>query len=360
MKTLVGFMLLLLSCHLSMAQTNPDFFGLKTHYGFIISHSEEVKPISQSNPYGIQLEYSRLKTSDKAWKTCYCYGRTGVSFTYFNFANPDVLGSSYNLSYFVEPYFTYLGPLKFSMRGSIGATYLDTTFDAETNPENLLFGSSFSFYLALSLTLNYHLNNNYAINLSANYNHNSNGSSKQPNKGINFPTVSIGIDKIIDFEPLQRKPRALKDSVLSIKYYTGAFISQRSTGKEAESTQHLLIGLTGGALQPLTGFNGVNGGVELWYDYSDAKVAERDMLNDSAFSSAITLGHHFYFGNFYFLQQAGVYITRPKNIESRWMYQRYSFWYGIGKSKKWAIGGSIIMYGTDTDHMDARLVYVFD
>ena len=200
---MLGFVLFLLTFQLTFGQINPNFYGLKAHYGFIISHSEEVKPISQTNPYGIQLEYSRLKTSDKAWKSCYCYGRTGLSLAYFNYANPRVLGSSYNLLYFVEPYFTYKGPLKFSLRGSIGATYLNKKFDATTNPENLLFSSHFSFYLALSLSLNYHLNEKYAINLSANYNHISNGGQKQPNKGMNFPTVSIGVDRVINYEGLK-------------------------------------------------------------------------------------------------------------------------------------------------------------
>lgn len=360
MKKYVGTLLFLLISCLGLGQTDPNFYSLKTHYGLIISHSEEVKDISQSNPYGIQLEYSRLKTGDDAWQSCYCYGRSGISFAYFNFANPDVLGSSYNLIYFVEPYITYKGPLKFSVRGSIGAAYLDTTFDAETNPDNLLFSSSFSFYLALSLGLNYHLNEKYAINLSANYNHISNGSSKQPNKGMNFPTVSIGIDRTIDYEGLSPKPRELRDTVRSRKFYAGTFLSQRSTGKEEESTSHLLIGLLGGVLQPLSAINGINGGVELWYDYSDKKVAEVEMLDDSAFSVAVTAGHHFDVGDFYFLQQLGVYITKPENIESRWAYQRYSVWYGIGRSRKWAIGASYLIYGTDVDHLDGRLVYIID
>lgn len=343
-----------------MGQENPSFYSLKSHFGFIISHSEEVKPISQSNPFGFQLEYSWLKTSDKAWKTCNCFGRTGLSFAYFNFDNPGVLGSSYNLLYFVEPYITSKGSFKFSIRGSIGATYLNKTFDATTNPDNLLFSSNFAFYLALSLNLNYHLNEKYAINLSANYNHNSNGSSKQPNKGINFPTVSIGIDRTIDYEGLEPKPWELRDQGRSTNYYVGSLFSLRSTGKEVDATQHLLIGLMGGAIQPLSNINGINGGAELWYDFSDAKVADRDMLDDSAFSSAANLGHHFKFGNFYFLQQFAVYLTRPKNIEPRWNYQRYSFWYSIGKSKRWTIGGSYIAHGTEFDNLDGRLLYILN
>lgn len=338
------------------SQTRSKFYGLKSHYGFIIAHTPDLKPISKTNPFGFQIEMSSLKTSDQAWKTCFCYGRTGFSFAYFNYANPDVLGNSYNLNYFVEPYLLYRKPLKLSLRGSIGATYLDTIFDEETNPDNVLFSTSLSFYLALSLNLNYHINNKYAINLSANYNHISNGGQKQPNKGMNFPTVSIGIDRIIDYTPLTPKPEELKKYSKSWSYYFGSFASLRSADREAESTNHPLIGIMGGALKPLSGINGFNLGAELWYDWSDEKIAEQRDISDSAFSSAITAGHHFSLGNFYFLQQFGIYATRPKNIQGNWLYQRYSFWYSF--AKQWTIGASLIAYGRVADHMDARLIYI--
>lgn len=212
----------------------------------------------------------------------------------------------------------------------------------------------------MSLNLNYHLNDKYALNLSANYNHISNGGQKQPNKGMNFPSLSLGVDRLIGFKPLKPKPSELRGHDTSTTYYLGSFFSLRSSSREAEASNHLLIGLVGGALQPLSVINGVNGGVEIWYDYSDKAIAERDQLDDSAFSSAVMLGHHFLLGDFYFLQQFGVYITRPKNIQPRSLYQRYSIWYSFGSSKRWTIGASMIAYGKIADHMDARLIYIIN
>ncbi len=352
----IGFLTMFLLCQVSYTQTDAKFYGIKSHYGFIIAHTPDLEPISKTNPFGFQIEMSKLRTSDKAWKTCFCYGRSGFSFAYFNFNNPDVLGNSYNLNYFVEPYFTYKGPLKLSLRGTVGVSYLDTIFDEETNPDNVLFSTNLSFYLSLSLNLNYHINNKYAINLSANYNHISNGGQKQPNKGMNFPTLSLGIDRIIDYSPLQQKPDSLKQYSKSWGYYLGTFASLRSSDREAEASNHPLIGISAGALKPLSGINGFNLGTELWYDWSDRKQIERQNLNDSSFSSAITAGHHFSIGDFYFLQQFGFYLTRPKNIQSNWMYQRYSFWYRI--HKRWTIGASLIAYGRRADHMDGRLIYI--
>ncbi|MEM8569245.1 MAG: hypothetical protein AAGF85_22520, partial [Bacteroidota bacterium] len=41
------------------AVNNPTLFGIRSHYGFIIPHSKELKDISQSNPWGIQVEWSK-------------------------------------------------------------------------------------------------------------------------------------------------------------------------------------------------------------------------------------------------------------------------------------------------------------
>ncbi|WP_282079313.1 acyloxyacyl hydrolase [Aquimarina algiphila] len=356
MYRIIGLLVFFCLSQVLFAQVNSKFYGVKSHYGFIIAHTPDLKPISQTNPYGFQIEMSKLRTSDKAWKTCFCYGRSGFSFAYFNYANPEVLGNSYNLNYFVEPYFIYRGPLKLSLRGSIGATYLDTIFDEESNPDNVLFSTNFSFYLALSLTLNYHINDKYAINLSGNYNHISNGGQKQPNKGMNFPTLSIGVDRIIDYTSPQPKPAELKQFSRSWSYYLGAFASLRSADREAESTNHPLFGISAGALKPLSGINGFNLGTEFWYDWSDRKQVQQRQLDDSSFSSAVTAGHHFSVGNFYFLQQFGFYITRPRNIQDNWMYQRYSLWYRI--ANRWTIGASLIAYGRTADHMDGRLIYI--
>jgi len=173
---------------------------------------------------------------------------------------------------------------------------------------------------------------------------------------MNFPTLSIGVDKIIDNTTLKPKPPEIRSHNRSWKFYMGSFVSVRSSDREAEASNHPLIGVLGGALKPLSRINGLNLGTELWYDWSDQKIAQQRGINDNAFSSSVTGGHHFSVGNFYFLQQFGVYITRPKNIQENWLYQRYSFWYRI--TNHWTIGASLITYGRVADHMDGRLIYI--
>jgi len=87
----------------------------------------------------------------------------------------------------------------------MGLSYLDNVYDERSNPENLFFSSEISGILLLNLTYNYLIKEQYQLNFSINYNHISNAGLKMPNKGMNFPTVSLGMDYIL--RPVILKPQ---------------------------------------------------------------------------------------------------------------------------------------------------------
>jgi hypothetical protein len=333
---------------------NSTFWGGKVHTGFIIPHSAELKSVSESSPYGIQFEWSKLKTSDKAWQTCNCYGRTGISLAYFNYNNPSQLGSSYNLNYFAEPYLTPKNAFKLSLRSSVGVSYLTQLYDEETNPENLFFSAPISFYLQLGLGLNYDIGDNN-LNLFFNYNHISNGGQSQPNKGMNFPTVSIGYDYIINRQPLDAKSDILKAFDPQLWSYLVVFGSLRSADESSESSNFLRSGLSYGLSKPLSRISNLTAGIEVSFDGSYQHLIDEQGLDESPIVSAFLAGHQFSFGNIHFLTQFGFYLTRPQTLQSEPVYQNYSLWYFI--TPKVAVGTALIAYGHVADHMDARLVY---
>lgn len=354
---LLGFLIMFLAFSVAHAQETIYFTGIKAHYGFIIPHSAELKAVSRSSPFGLQFEVNRMRTSDKAWKTCNCYGKTGISLAYFNYQNKDVLGSSYNINYLVEPYLTYTHKLNLSLRGQMGVNYLNKVFDAEKNPENTFFSAKISFLLSLGLGLNYVLDEKWSINLISNFNHISNGGQKQPNRGMNFPTLSLGIDRVFNLQQLERKPPELRVYSKKLNYFVGSMFSVRSVSQRTGTDILPLVGVFGGVLKPISGINGLNTGIELWHDEAIAKNSREQLLDQSGFHSSITFGHHFKFGNVYILKQFGAYITRPETFQTNWLYQRYSLWYQC--SNHLTISGSMIVYGHVADHMDGRLIFLF-
>lgn len=338
----------------SMSQTDPEFIGVNIHGGFIIPHSAELKPVSDTNPIGLQLEYNKLKLDRKAWETCNCYGRTGWSFLYMNYNDPDQLGSSYNLIYYVQPYFDYTPPLTFSLKAGGGITYLDQVYDEETNPENLFYSSPLSFYLFLAPTVGFIVSDKWELALSANYNHISNGGSKQPNKGMNFPSLSIGASRMLNYQlPESRSPSS--EDRKKWEKYLGAFGSLRSADESTEGSNYLMTGLNAGIMRPLSVLNGLNAGIEISYDDSYRERLERMEVEESPWIVSAMVGHQFTVGQFYFIQQFGFYLIRPEEVQPKDVFQRYSIYYKLRKGL--GFGTSLIAHGHVADHMDLRLIY---
>ena len=81
-----------------------------------------------------------------------------------------------------------------SFRLAAGLSFETRPYDENNNPENLSYSLPVNQYSQLALILHYHINPKIKVTTSGNYNHISNGGLKQPNKGINYPTLAVGLD----------------------------------------------------------------------------------------------------------------------------------------------------------------------
>ena len=340
------------------AQANPTLLGIRSHYGFIIPHSSELKDISNSNPIGFQVEWSKLMMSEKSWNNCNCYAQTGLSFNYFNYRNPRQLGNSYNLIYFAEPYITFKKRLFYSFRAGAGITFLDQVHDEETNPANTFYSSSLSFLLLLNLNVNYRINEQYTLNMTANYNHISNGGMKQPNRGMNFPTFGVGISYSPNIYKLEGYDRQNEKNGL-IQGYARLFgtLPNVSATEEFPDERKLLLGLAGGAQWYFTNFTALNFGLEVVRDGSYKERAERDNDDYDHHSVGFMLGNNLVFGRFTFNQQLGFYLYRPYPADKSSFYQRYELLYLI--NKRYQIGTSLKAHGHVADNLDFRIGVLF-
>lgn len=151
--------------------TNIFFTGIQSHYGFIITHTSKVEHISHTNPCGIELNFSWLHTSFESWKVFRAYNISGVQLAYYNYRNPDIVGSSYVLSAFTEPILKRSDRFIFSLRGGGGLSYQTKIFDWETNTSNIFFSTRISFPVYVSARIKYGISDNIFLTLSGNYNH---------------------------------------------------------------------------------------------------------------------------------------------------------------------------------------------
>jgi len=339
----------------SIQDRAPLYVGAKVHYGTILPHYEELKEISQQKIWGFQLDFSKLFISQKAWSNCNCYSRIGLSFNYFDYRNPQVLGHSYNILLFFEPYLNFNSRFRTSIRAGMGLNYLDQVFDEVINPENLYYSSPISGILVLNLNLNYLVQEKYQLNMGLHYNHISNGGLKLPNKGMNFPTLSAGLDYIIHPTTLvsQKKQPGLKSK--SLHYYTRLFWSIRTVNADEnyDENKKLMIGLEGGVIKGITNINGILLGMELSYDGSYREMSNRVMENYSPFIVSLHAGHAFVIGRFSFTQQMAYYAFRDYPSTSKSFFQRYGIFYNFGKLI--SLGFSMKAHGHVAEHMDVRI-----
>lgn len=343
-----------------LAQEQEAFsvFGFKTQSSFIIPHSEDLKPISGTYPLGFQVDWSKLNLSQKAWEQCNCYSKIGLSFAYFNYRNPEILGNSYNLILFAEPYLGFENRLYFTFRTGIGLTYLNQVFDEKTNPQNTFYSSPISFIVLLNLAANYRIDQQWSLNLTAHYNHISNGGISHPNKGMNFPGIGLGID--YSLQPVSFKSRQkIEVEKGKLMGYGRLFVTRKTVEARDEFPEEteLLYGLAGGAILRITNFSALSTGLEIFRDNTLSIEAERRGISKSPYVVGTGIGHHFIFGRFNFNQQMVYYLYKPFDFTSKKFYQRYELAYRI--SNYLQVGVSLKAHGHVAENFDLRLGVIF-
>jgi len=324
-------------------------FNLETHYGFIIPHAEELVPISNTNPIGFQFSYSRMGLSKEAWEVCNCFFEWGFQFNYHDFNNPSVLGRAYTTSTFFEPILFRQDKWNLSIRSGIGLSYLTQVYHEETNPENTFFSAPLSFLLFVQPKLNYRLTENLDGNLSVVYNHISNGGQSQPNRGMNYPMVGLGVTYFpnrMDFPSFS--PKSL---TRGMRYYAEVFGTRRQN--PVRDDREFALGVGVGAYHTLTEINALGLGGEFIQDQS-LNLAFED---ESGFIAAPFVSHHLLFGRFEFAQRFAYYAAKPEGYNDHTFYQRYILQYRVWQGLH--LGASLKTHGHVAENVDIRMQWKF-
>jgi hypothetical protein len=324
-------MLILSHAGLMAQQTEkrPPVFSVRSHYGFIIPHSETIRHLTHTYPFGAELDISLLNHREKDWKHCNCFSLSGLGISYIDFANPDVLGGALNLHIYVEPMLRYRGNVNISVRLGTGLSYITRVYDSILNPENLFFSSHYSYLLVAGLNLKYRISQKLFLTLSGNYNHISNGGVKLPNKGMNFPTASLGIDYLLHPVVLRNHPKYTDTSSAGkFRLVAGLFSSVKVHGQTTSfpSKTCWIVGATLKTSAGLNRFNRLGIGLQWIYDGYIAEKIYRDKLGLDANRLAVIFGHELLVGSFVFSTELGWYVYAPYSGKDN-LYQKYDLLY---------------------------------
>lgn len=358
-KRLNKFILLFFFSPLVWGQS-PVSYQAEAEYGFLFLHSQDVAPIGQSYPSAFGISLQKWLLAEQNWENCHCYPRYGLSLAWHYYDNPEIVGWGVPVYGFLEPWYRISGDWYFNLRAGMGLIYLSNPYDPVDNPLNLSYSLPVSAYLSMGLGLGYSFSPQWRASLQGRYNHTSNGGIREPNKGLNYPTLALGLDyslQPIKLESKIKKPFNPNHRRKNVSLH--GFLAAKAGGK---------VG-TGANEQEVTY---LVSGMALRYSYqvgrSSAIMLESEWIRNLAYRKQINrqggdqsfhqwgveIGHEFLLGKFTFSQAAGFYLFKEFGARANW-YQRYNLLY-----RPWAniaLGPGLKAHANVAEFLDFRIVW---
>lgn len=340
--------------------SHPFQVGAKWHRGFIIAHSRELIDVSQSNPYGFELNAHWLLADEKSVRQTGLIAKRGIAAYYFNFDNPAVLGHCVAVVPYVEPLIRPWGRLYGSFQLGLGAAYLSKVYDEESNPTNLFFSLPVSFWAMVNADVYYKIDKKWQASGGFNYNHISNGGMKSPNKGMNFPTFNLGFQYAFQAASIQ-KPAKNHDWKSHSRNFSYLLLSGSVKNVPAEPAYptiepSLLLGAQWMYGRRVGRLSGLSAGIELVYDGYDRELLDRLGDPTSTWKGGILLGHELLVGRVRFTIHLGPYFYNPSRTTDA-LYQRYGLYYRFGEHI--LVGSTLKAHRHVADVFDLRVGWIW-
>ena len=344
----------------SLGAQSPVSYQAEAEYGFLFLHSQDVAPIGQSYPAAFALNIQRWLLADPYWASCNCYPKFGLSFGAHYYDNPEVLGWGIPLYGYLEPWYRLGNDWYFTLRASAGLIYLSRPFDSLANPLNFSYSLPLSAYLSMGLGVGYQVNEYWRLSLQARYNHTSNGGIREPNKGLNYPTLALGVDWSIDPVLLRTKSKKVFDFRNRRKQWSATgFLGAKAgatvgEGAQEQDVTYLVSGLALKYSYQIARTSAFTGGVEYISNLAYRRQINRAGGKESHRQFALSFGHEFLLGKFVFSQEAGIYLFKEFGAQSAW-YQRYALLYRPWKDL--SIGPGLKAHANVAEFLDFRVTW---
>jgi hypothetical protein len=349
----VVFAILILIANTTFAQS--DYYklnvGLEPSRGFAWAHDKEVNSIENTSMIGLSVEVNKLHLGNQSQQWCKNGYFKGFQFSYYHFSN-SIIGNSISASYFLEPILFRANGITLSLRAVLGLAYSTNPFDSITNPLNKNYSLHINPFLNLGLNVRYKLNGGLSVKAGLNYNHISNGNIQDPNYGLNFPNVSLGLEKTIN--TYNTKPKLLDEKV-NWRFDIAAFVSSKSSPLSLKD-RFWVYGLGINASKRVNLLHAFTIGAEFMADESIGFLYQFESRKGrSYYRLGGTIGHEFLLGSkFIFSQQLGLYLFNQTPYIS-WVYHRWGLSYKL--SKHVMMGANLLADLQKANFLDVRFIY---
>lgn len=171
----------------------PDAVGAQMEYGFVLPHRPHMKSLIKGHSPAFRVHAEWRASGFKDWHQLYLGPSMGVEYQYIDLGNPEQLGSSHALFYYLRLPIKNQRNHSSQIRMGIGAGYLSKKYDIRENGKNLAAGSHINGAVFIHYQHSIHLGKNIWLNPGIGLTHFSNAAYQVPNLGLNIAAVHLGL-----------------------------------------------------------------------------------------------------------------------------------------------------------------------
>jgi hypothetical protein len=336
----------------TLAQQKKGGWSLSGHYGTTIAHTQKIANLKSNNPVGLQFDWFKMLDNQENFNTCNCYPQWGGTISIFDYGNNKVVGQGLHLNLFLEPQFKISDRNYFILRATAGLAFMNRPYDSVDNPNNLAYSLPVSGFVSLAPGWRYYVSKQYSLFVLVPFIHVSNGGIKDPNIGLNFPSIQVGLSKQ-NFDRnrnLQRAHISLQNK--KMQYAWSPFFSSR-TVQNGEKKRFAIYGMEFSAIKPIRPLLSINSALEFYKDdaLKERRRRETGISKDRYRVGAMT-GLQVHLGKFDLYHRLGVYVYDPELYNGR-VFHRHGIQYLI--NKKLSAGVEVKAHKEVANFLDFRI-----
>ncbi len=352
----------------------PSFrLGARGHYGFIMPHHQKMRHLVQGHVRTAALFIERPTSGRKAWQRNYRRPSWGITASYTDLGNPEMLGNAFALFPYLD--FPLLkgnaGGLFF--RAGTGFGWIQKPFDRKENYKNIAIGSKANITFSFMLHGKWSLPGRWSLSAGLALDHYSNMAIAVPNLGINLPALQLGLARGVGGDRRVGGPRGKKGAL---------DLDKRGIGGQEDPWRITLTGGAGvkGASPPngelfpavsLMGYLGRNVsqksqlgiGPDVDWDRTlsylaaegDPETEPEDFGISEESRVGVKAAYALVIDRLRLIGQWGVYLYNPYEKEGPF-YHRFGVRYDLGRL---LINGTLKTHFANADHFELGVGYRF-
>ncbi|AHM62848.1 secreted protein [Flammeovirgaceae bacterium 311] len=316
----------------SSVNKEPWSVGINGYYGALFRYRSGLSAVNFTHPAGVEVYANRHTLGKRHWERKFGLPQIGFALSYYNYGVPHELGEAVSLTSYLDKAILEHGRSSLRFNFGTGIVYSTRYYVPETNEGNMAIGSMFTFALRGTLRYEFPISKRSFMNVNFAFRHFSNGGLNQPNNGMNFPLVGLGVR----YQPREPRPVKAVDSVFT-PAQKGIHLNLRLGMGVKEvlriDSKHPVYNLSVYASKKISQTNAFLVGLDARFDtalreeYINKALAVPEGKIDPRMAG-VTIGHELQLNDISFIFQLGRYIHQPHGLFPNY-YQRYGLKYSI-------------------------------